>query len=31
MTDKKSIIRSVGAYLPARILTNEELSKTVDT
>ncbi len=31
MTDKKSIIRSVGAYLPARVLTNEELSKTVDT
>ncbi len=31
MTDKKTIIRSVGAYLPARILGNEELAKTVDT
>lgn len=31
MTDRKTIIRSVGAYLPARILTNEELAKTVDT
>jgi 3-oxoacyl-[acyl-carrier-protein] synthase III len=31
VTDRKTIIRSVGAYLPARILTNEELAKTVDT
>ena len=31
MTDKRSIVRSVGAYLPARVLTNEELAKTVDT
>ncbi len=31
MTDRKTIIRSVGAYLPAHILTNEELAKTVDT
>lgn len=31
MTERHSIIRSVGAYLPARILTNEELAKTVDT
>ena len=31
MTDRHSIVRSVGAYLPARILTNEELAKTVDT
>jgi 3-oxoacyl-[acyl-carrier-protein] synthase-3 len=31
VTDKRSIVRSVGAYLPARILTNDELAKTVDT
>ena len=31
MTDKRSVIRSVGAYLPARILTNDELARTVDT
>ena len=31
MTDRHTIIRSVGAYLPARILTNDELAKTVDT
>jgi 3-oxoacyl-[acyl-carrier-protein] synthase-3 len=31
VTDKKSIIRSVGAYLPARVVSNEELAKTVDT
>ncbi|WP_374625399.1 beta-ketoacyl-ACP synthase III [Devosia sp.] len=31
MTDKKTIIRSVGAYLPARVLGNEELARTVDT
>ena len=31
MTDKKSIIRSVGSYLPAHVVTNDELAKTVDT
>jgi 3-oxoacyl-[acyl-carrier-protein] synthase III len=31
VTEKRSIIRSVGAYLPVRILTNDELAKTVDT
>ncbi|MDC9824302.1 ketoacyl-ACP synthase III [Devosia sp. ZB163] len=31
MTEKKSIIRSVGAYLPARVMTNDELAKLVDT
>jgi 3-oxoacyl-[acyl-carrier-protein] synthase-3 len=31
LTDKLSIIRSVGAYLPAHVLTNDELAKTVDT
>ena len=31
MTEKRSIIRSVGGYLPARIMTNEEISKLVDT
>ena len=31
MTDKRSIVRSVGAYLPARVLTNDELARTVDT
>jgi 3-oxoacyl-[acyl-carrier-protein] synthase-3 len=31
VTDKRSIVRSVGAYLPARVVTNEELAKTVDT
>ena len=31
MTDKRSIISGVGAYLPARVVTNEELAKTVDT
>ena len=31
MTDKRTIIRSVGAYLPARVVSNEELAKTVDT
>ena len=31
MTDRRSIVRSVGAYLPAHILTNDELAKTVDT
>ena len=27
----KSYIRGVGSYLPARVLTNEQLAKTVDT
>ncbi|MBT5239842.1 MAG: ketoacyl-ACP synthase III [Rhodospirillaceae bacterium] len=27
----RSVIRSVGSYLPSNIVTNEELSKTVDT
>lgn len=31
MTDKNTIIRSVGAYLPARVVTNDELARTVDT
>lgn len=31
MTDKRSIVRSVGAYLPARVMTNDEISKIVDT
>ncbi len=31
MTEKRSIVRSVGAYLPARVVTNDELAKTVDT
>jgi len=31
VTDKKSIIRSVGGYLPAHVMTNDELSKIVDT
>jgi 3-oxoacyl-[acyl-carrier-protein] synthase-3 len=31
VTDRHTIIRSVGAYLPARVLTNDELAKTVDT
>ena len=31
MTEKRSIIRSVGAYLPAHVMTNEELTKKVDT
>jgi len=31
VTDKRTIIRSVGAYLPARVVSNEELAKTVDT
>jgi 3-oxoacyl-[acyl-carrier-protein] synthase-3 len=31
VTDKKTIIRSVGAYLPARVMTNDDLSKIVDT
>jgi len=31
VTDKHSIIRSVGAYLPAHVMTNDELAKIVDT
>jgi 3-oxoacyl-[acyl-carrier-protein] synthase-3 len=31
VTDKRTFIRSVGAYLPARVVSNEELAKTVDT
>ena len=31
MSQPRSIIRGVGGYLPARILTNDELAKTVDT
>jgi 3-oxoacyl-[acyl-carrier-protein] synthase-3 len=31
VTDKRSIVRSVGAYLPTRVVTNDELAKTVET
>jgi 3-oxoacyl-[acyl-carrier-protein] synthase-3 len=31
VTRIRSVIRGVGSYLPAKILTNEELAKTVDT
>ena len=31
MTATRSIIRGVGGYLPERVLTNDELSKMVDT
>ena len=31
MSELRSIVRGVGSYLPARILTNDELSKTIDT
>ena len=31
MTDRKTIIRSVGSYLPARVMTNDDLSKIVET
>jgi 3-oxoacyl-[acyl-carrier-protein] synthase III len=31
VTDKRSIVRSVGAYLPAHVMTNDDLAKTVDT
>jgi 3-oxoacyl-(acyl-carrier-protein) synthase III len=31
VTRIRSVIRGIGSYLPARILTNEELAKTVDT
>ena len=31
MTVKRSVVRGVGAYLPARVLTNKELSQLVET
>jgi 3-oxoacyl-[acyl-carrier-protein] synthase-3 len=31
VTDRKTIIRSVGSYLPARVMTNDDLSKIVET
>ena len=31
MTDRRTIIRSVGSYLPARVMTNDDLSKIVET
>jgi 3-oxoacyl-[acyl-carrier-protein] synthase III len=31
VTDRRTIIRSVGAYLPAQVMTNDDLSKIVDT
>ena len=31
MTTRKSFVRGVGAYLPERIMTNEEMSTVVDT
>jgi 3-oxoacyl-[acyl-carrier-protein] synthase-3 len=31
VTDKRSIVRSVGAYLPAHVMTNDDLAKKVDT
>jgi 3-oxoacyl-[acyl-carrier-protein] synthase-3 len=31
VTEKRSIVRSVGGYLPARIMTNDEVAKLVDT
>jgi 3-oxoacyl-[acyl-carrier-protein] synthase-3 len=31
VSDLRSIVRGVGSYLPARIMTNEELSRTIDT
>jgi 3-oxoacyl-[acyl-carrier-protein] synthase-3 len=31
VTDKKTFIRSVGGYLPAQVMTNDDLSKIVDT
>jgi len=31
VTELRSIVRGVGSYLPARIMTNEELSRTIDT
>ncbi|MCK5575117.1 MAG: 3-oxoacyl-ACP synthase, partial [Sphingomonadales bacterium] len=31
MTVIRSIVRGCGSYLPEKIITNEELAKTVDT
>jgi len=31
VTDRRTIIRSVGSYLPARVMTNDDLSKIVET
>jgi len=31
VTERRSVLTGVGAYLPARVLTNAELSKMVDT
>ncbi len=31
MSIRRSVVRGVGAYLPKRVVTNDELSKTVDT
>ena len=31
MSTLRSIVRGVGSYLPERIITNEELSRTIDT
>ena len=31
MSVKRSVVRGVGSYLPARVLTNKELSQLVDT
>ena len=31
MSDLRSIVRGVGGYLPDRIVTNDELAKTIDT
>ena len=31
MSVRRSIVRGVGSYLPKRVMTNDELSKTVDT
>src|SRR5690606_27624491 len=28
---QRSIVRGVGSYLPARVVTNDELARTVDT
>jgi 3-oxoacyl-[acyl-carrier-protein] synthase-3 len=31
VTIRRSVVRGVGAYLPKRVISNDELSKTVDT
>jgi 3-oxoacyl-[acyl-carrier-protein] synthase-3 len=31
VTEKRTFIRSVGAYLPAQVMTNDDLAKIVDT